>query len=675
MLKRWMLSGASCFLFSLLTAGFAHGSEAEFSDDPILAIEQDFLEGKLTLDEKVMLQIKAIKRPFELPQKYQLFDLSTGITASRSATLALKEIMVQWDYLSNETQRAFREAFTRWPTVFTFDSPSGFFKLHYDTSGADQVPLADDDFSGVPDFVEKCAAYCDTTLDRHLLLGFILPPSDGGLGGDEKYDVYFDSTGYYGYTVPEGPGPQPWNDYYSYLVLHHNFLIFPPNNDPEGDQYGAAKATVAHEFHHAVQFAYDLDEGSWFMELDAVGMEDIVFDHTDDNYNYLSSFFNSPQKSLMENSSHKYSCFIWGLYLAQKFDTSLLVAAWEGARYDDIFDVLSDTLQGRYGWTQDSAFADFTTWNFCTDARDDGLHHEEASYYPLVSVGRTHSTYPVNLLTSPCNPAGYGSCYVQFFPSGAEGALRITFNGDDTRQWAAYLIKSTADNVHELEKLSLDPSTYYGVSEVEDFESYYRVVLVGANVNEFSASAFFSYSAEIIPPYSVSSVVLTVDSAVYSGGTREFEYQVINTSPLNDVFDITAWDDFGWITPDTIAKALGGSKDTIFTIPVHPPQGTPLETMSNLYFKVRSRGDTTVVDSLSAVARATLQHGDANFSGQINVGDVTYLVDYLFLSGPLPIPVSEAGDVNCDTRINVSDLTSLVAYLFKEGSPPPCNPY
>jgi hypothetical protein len=675
MLKRWILAGASGFLFSLLTVGLVHGGEAEFFNDPILAIEQDFQDGKLTLDEKVMFQIKAIKRPFELPQKYQLFDLSTGITASRSATMALKEIVVQWDYLSNETQQAFREAFSRWPTTFTYDSPSGFFKLHYDTSGTNQVPSADDDFSGVPDFVEKCAAYCDTTLDTHLLLGFIPPPSDGGLGGDERYDIYFENMGYYGYTVPEGPGPEPWNDYYSYLVLHHNFLGFPPNNDPEGDQYGAAKVTAAHEFHHAVQFAYDLNEGLWFMELDAVCMEDIVFDRSDDNYNYLNSFFNSPQKSLMENSSHMYSCFIWGLYLAQKFDTSLLVAIWEGARYDNVFDVLSDTLQGRYGWTQDSAFADFSTWNFCTGIRDDGQHHEEASYYPLASVGRTHSSYPVTLQTSPCNPAGYGSCYVQFFPSSAEGRLRITFNGDDTRQWAAYLIKSMANNVHEFEKLTLDPLTYYGVGEVEDFKSYYRVVLVGANVSESSGGAFFSYSAEIIPPYSVSSAVLTVDSAVYSGGTRAFEYQVINTSPLSDVFDITAWDDFGWITPDTINKALGGGRDTVFTIPVHPPQGTPLETESNLYFKVRSRSDTTVADSQSVVAKVMLQRGDANFSGQINVTDVTYLVNYLFRSGPSPIPVSEAGDANCDTKVNVTDLTALVAYLFRGGSPPPCNPY
>ena len=213
--------------------------------------------------------------------------------------MALKGIVVQWDQLSVETQQAFREAFTRYSTAYTYDSPGGFFKLHYDLTGTHQVPSADIDSSGVPDFVEKCAAYCDTSLDVHVALGYLLPPSDGGLGGDEKLDVYFENMGYYGYAVPEGPGPEPWNDYYSYLVLHNNFQGFPSNNDPEGDQAGAAKVTAAHEFHHCVQFAYDINEGSWFMELDATYMEDIVFDLVGDNYNYLNSFFMYPEKSLL----------------------------------------------------------------------------------------------------------------------------------------------------------------------------------------------------------------------------------------------------------------------------------------------------------------------------------------------------------------------------------------
>ncbi len=63
--------------------------------------------------------------------------------------------------------------------------------------------------------------------------------------------------------------------------------------------------------------------------------------------------------------------------------------------------------------------------------------------------------------------------------------------------------------------------------------------------------------------------------------------------------------------------------------------------------------------------------GDANGDGVINAADVVYLINYLFISGPEPIPM-EAGDVNCDGLINASDVVYLINYLFI-GGPPPCS--
>jgi hypothetical protein len=61
--------------------------------------------------------------------------------------------------------------------------------------------------------------------------------------------------------------------------------------------------------------------------------------------------------------------------------------------------------------------------------------------------------------------------------------------------------------------------------------------------------------------------------------------------------------------------------------------------------------------------------GDANYDQEINVADVVYLVNYLFRSGPSPVPYF-AGDASGDGKIDVSDLVYLINYLFREGPPP-----
>jgi hypothetical protein len=69
-----------------------------------------------------------------------------------------------------------------------------------------------------------------------------------------------------------------------------------------------------------------------------------------------------------------------------------------------------------------------------------------------------------------------------------------------------------------------------------------------------------------------------------------------------------------------------------------------------------------------------IRRGDCNGDKLINVTDVVYLINYLFLVPPGPAPQPwAAGDVNCDGIINVTDVVYLINYLFLvPPGPPPC---
>lgn len=73
-----------------------------------------------------------------------------------------------------------------------------------------------------------------------------------------------------------------------------------------------------------------------------------------------------------------------------------------------------------------------------------------------------------------------------------------------------------------------------------------------------------------------------------------------------------------------------------------------------------------------------LESGDANGDWSIDLSDPVYLLEYLFLDGPAPVPVlcglevTEApnGDVNGDGTLDISDAVRLLGHLYLGGPPP-----
>jgi Dockerin type I domain/CARDB/FG-GAP-like repeat len=58
--------------------------------------------------------------------------------------------------------------------------------------------------------------------------------------------------------------------------------------------------------------------------------------------------------------------------------------------------------------------------------------------------------------------------------------------------------------------------------------------------------------------------------------------------------------------------------------------------------------------------------GDANSDAIVNVSDAVWIINYIFVGGDPPDPLS-AGDVNCDGTCNVSDAVWIINYVFVGG--------
>jgi len=71
------------------------------------------------------------------------------------------------------------------------------------------------------------------------------------------------------------------------------------------------------------------------------------------------------------------------------------------------------------------------------------------------------------------------------------------------------------------------------------------------------------------------------------------------------------------------------------------------------------------------VHAAFVKRGDVNGDGVIELGDIVYLINYVFRGGDPPCPM-EAGDANCDGIVELGDIVCLINYVYRSGPPPAC---
>ena len=105
-----------------------------------------------------------------------------------------------------------------------------------------------------------------------------------------------------------------------------------------------------------------------------------------------------------------------------------------------------------------------------------------------------------------------------------------------------------------------------------------------------------------------------------------------------------------------------GFTDPLGQITLYPSPQTP----GTMNLTITAHNYLPYVDSMLVLSGK----GDVTGDGQINIGDVIYITNYLYKNGPIPDPLTK-GDVNCDGKIDLGDLVYLINYLYKSG-PFPC---
>jgi hypothetical protein len=88
----------------------------------------------------------------------------------------------------------------------------------------------------------------------------------------------------------------------------------------------------------------------------------------------------------------------------------------------------------------------------------------------------------------------------------------------------------------------------------------------------------------------------------------------------------------------------------------------------NVYVTGSSEG-TSTGDDFVTIKYVEFLCGDANADQSVDLGDVVYLISYLYKNGPAP-SLPRSGDVNRDGIVNLGDVVYLVTYLYKGGLPP-----
>ena len=470
-------------------------------------IEKEYREKRLSLDQKCLYLIYALRNHENLPDRFKVLkeeELKCG-------TPLVIEVKRNWDKLSLETRQAISQLLERPEKPFAYSTTN--FVIHYDTTGEYPVYNPGEDVNpadGVPDYINRVGEYMERSWWVEIdSMGYYAPPYDGTEGGDSLFDVYIDIP--LGYAVPEDPSSQyPDRPYAvtSFIIIGNDLRIDRYPDDP----LPFCKACCAHELHHACQFVfigqigiYPEDYNPWLLEVSSNWIEESVWDELNDVYYYLNDYLPVSHLSLYhEGGRHMYASWIWNQYLSENFGRDIVHSVW--LKHMETFACAAiDSVLRLYGTTMNDQFREFAVWNWFTNYKDDGNHYSEGAFFPADTVVyvATHSSYPAAETIRLTTPQSYGANYVLFKPFWADtGTYELILRGNDLYVYGVDLILYDPSGSSYLQ-MDLNGGAS-GKLLIPDFKTYSKVIMVVThlfNAPELYSGARYSYHLWKYPGY------------------------------------------------------------------------------------------------------------------------------------------------------------------------------
>jgi hypothetical protein len=233
---------------------------------------------------------------------------------------------------------------------------------------------------------EAFAAVYDLEVETY---GYLPPLPDETKGGDAKTDIYLRDIGpnIFGYCTSDDPSQSP--QVYAYCVVDEDFAEF--GGSQTADEF--RDVTAAHEFFHAIQFAYDLYEDSWLMEGTAMLLEGQFRPDVEDRIRYLAgSVLTSPQTPVDYGAEgFEYGAWIYWRFLVEELgelgNPVVIRQIWERAAGASTYSLQATrrALSAR-GESFRSLFAKFARVN-----RVPAAFYDEGASYPRAPASGTRT--------------------------------------------------------------------------------------------------------------------------------------------------------------------------------------------------------------------------------------------------------------------------------------------